>query len=148
MWETIASLLGTVFSTLFPALLKPKQESDILKKFNEIRFEIAESLNLYSHCYAYPPVSSSEGRRKLTGEDEAGIAQLRKLSAKLKAFADTMPTNCKDIPVSKLNITKASLYMRFLSGHICVADNEEEAIQSREMAKSLEEKIRSILDLK
>lgn len=148
MWDTIASLFGTIFSTVFPALLKPKQESDNLKKFNEIRFEIAESLNLYSHCYSFPPVRSSESRRKLTDEDEVGIAQLRKHSAKLKAFADTMPANCKDIPVSKLNITKASLYMRLLSGHICVADNEEEAMHSREMAKSLEEKIRSILALK
>lgn len=146
-WNIIIGFLGTVFSTLFPFLTKKSEESDYLKKFNELRFDIAEAFALYSSCYSSPQVLKSNEYIRLSERKIQGIERLKQLSAKLEAFSETMPPKCSDISVSKLDMWKAALYLRLLALHIDYVYSEEEAQKSKEQAHAIEKNVRNILDL-
>ncbi len=118
--DAILSFISNILAAILPSLVKKKEPTEIDKRYEKLRFDVAEALDLYA-CYYRDPVDlAKQPDHKLPQEYVTASKELRKLGSTASALAAT--TKRKN-PSIKTKLMVVSGNLTGLSNSMCTPYN-------------------------
>lgn len=142
------SILTSLFGTLFPFFAQKKEVPEVQKRYEEIQFEVAQALTIYS-CYYHNPVDLADyPDGKLPSQYTNASDKLRELGSKMAAFSETLPEKVKDLPITAGQMSNVSRYLIGLSNSMTTPYNQSgRSSGERRAVRGWEKEIRDILNI-
>ena len=146
MLGAIPGFIIDLVKFIFQMGKKKSEKSPSRQEYESLRRMAAEALTMNARYYCNP-VDIAQHGDKLPEAYERGSMQLRKLGARFRGFAETLPERTHDIPLSKEQIAQVGsnfigLSNSFNTPYRCPCDWEGVLA-----AKEMEATIRSLLDI-
>lgn len=146
MWE-ILSIIADLIKAAIQRYREKKEPSPLRKEYDSLRRMAAEDLTMNA-CYYCNPVDIAQHGDKLPEAYERGSTQLRELGARFKGFAETLPDEVRDLPLSKAQIAEVGSNFIGLSNSFNTPYRCPEDRYSVQSAREMEKTIRSLLDIR
>lgn len=105
--EILIEFLANVLSSLLPAVFKKREPSELDKKYDQLRFEVAEALAMYACYYGNPIDLAKQADCKLPSAYEKASTELRRLGSTASAIA-AMSSPKKKKPIAKSEMLDVS----------------------------------------
>lgn len=143
MWE-ILSIIADLIKVAIQRYREKKEPSPLRKEYDSLRRMAAEALAMNA-CYYCNPVDVAQYGNRLPEAYEKGSEALRELGAKFRGFAETLPDEVRDLPLSKAQITEIGSNFIGLSNSFNTPYRCPEDRYSVQSAREMEKTIRSLL---
>ncbi len=145
--ELLLNTFSNILSTILPFLFKKREPSEFTSKYEQLRFDVAEALVMFSRCYHNPVDLAKQIDHKLPLEYETASSELRKLGAKASALSATISQKEKKSYVYKENLNAVSSNLIYLSNSLVTPYGCYETSDDQDYATKCEDEIKRILDL-
>lgn len=145
--DAIISFFSNILSAILPSLFKKREPTDLKKRYEKLRFDVAEALTMYA-CYYHNPVDLAQmSDHTLPQEYVTASNELRKLGSTASALAATMPEKEKKLPITKTDLANVSGYLIGLSNSMTTPYNCADIGEFRDYSYMREEKVRKLLNI-
>lgn len=146
MLGAIPGVIIDLVKFIFQMGKKKSEKSPSRQEYESLRRMAAEALTMNARYYCNPVDIAQYGNR-LPKAYKKGSEALRELGARFRGFAETLPDEVRDLPLSKAQIAEVGsefigLSNSFNTPYLCPEDR-----CSVQAAREMEATIRSLLDI-
>lgn len=144
--EILVEFFSNILSVLLPNLFKKHEPSELDKKYEQLRFDVAQALTMYACYYGNPIDLAKQADCKLPSAYEKASTELRRLGATASAIA-AMSSPKKKKPITKSKMMDVSGALIGLSNSMTTPYNCDIPSVHFEIIHDCEDIIRKNLEL-